>query len=83
MRSLKWKPPSENSVDFKLILRFPQSATRPEKPDYYAKPIFELHVWTGDRGGVSNYEMYDTMEVEDNEWERLVLYWKIILAGRR
>lgn len=70
---MKWKPPSENSVDFKLVLRFPASANRPEKPDLYAKPIFELHVWNGDRGGTSQYELYDVMQVEDNEWERSTL----------
>lgn len=72
MCSLKWKPPSENSVDFKLVLRFPASSENPGSPDFYAKPIFELHVWTGDRGGISQYESYDTMQVEDDEWERSV-----------
>lgn len=68
--SLKWKPPSENSIDFKLVLRFPVSSTKPGQPDFYAKPIFELHVWTGDRGGASQYEFYDTMQVEDEDWEK-------------
>ncbi|THH30347.1 hypothetical protein EUX98_g3822 [Antrodiella citrinella] len=64
---LKWKPPSENSVDFKLILRFPPSPNKPSAPDYFAKPIFELHVWSGG----NNYEFYDMMSVSDEEWEKL------------
>ncbi|KAL4254093.1 mRNA-capping enzyme subunit alpha [Abortiporus biennis] len=68
---LKWKPPSENSIDFKLVLRFPAIRTKPKEPDYFAKPIFELHVWTGDRAGIPQYEMYDVMRVEDDEWEKL------------
>jgi hypothetical protein len=65
---LKWKPPSENSIDFKLVLRFPPSSERPQLPDLFAKPIFQLHVWCGG----NKYELYDTMEVTDDEWERSV-----------
>ncbi|OCH93401.1 mRNA capping enzyme [Obba rivulosa] len=68
---LKWKPPSENSIDFKLLLRFPPSATRPSQPDFHAKPVFELYVWCGDDRGVPKYEPYDVMYVEDEEWERM------------
>ncbi|KIP12277.1 hypothetical protein PHLGIDRAFT_32906 [Phlebiopsis gigantea 11061_1 CR5-6] len=64
---LKWKPPSENSIDFKLILRFPPSRESPRDPDYFAKPVFELHVWCGGR----NYEPYDVMQVTDDEWESI------------
>jgi len=41
---LKWKPPSENSIDFKLILRFPPATKKSAQPDFHAKPVFELHV---------------------------------------
>ena len=68
--SLKWKPPSENSIDFKLVLRFPCLPARPREPDYFAKPVFELHVFCGDRSGIAQYEMYDVLRVDDNEWER-------------
>ncbi|ETW85966.1 hypothetical protein HETIRDRAFT_438535 [Heterobasidion irregulare TC 32-1] len=68
---LKWKPPSENSIDFKLVLRFPPSRKRPNEPDLLAKPIFALHVWCGDDGSRSKYEPYDVMHVDDEEWERL------------
>ncbi|KAJ7782641.1 mRNA capping enzyme, catalytic domain-containing protein [Mycena metata] len=63
---LKWKPPSENSIDFKLVLRFPPLAENPSQPDFHAKPIFLLHVWCGD----TKYEPYDEMHVDDAEWER-------------
>ena len=65
---MKWKPPSENSIDFKLILRFVSSRSDLKEPDYFVKPIFELHVWTG---GLK-YEFYDMMHVTDDEWEQCV-----------
>ncbi|KAF8735139.1 hypothetical protein AX14_002646 [Amanita brunnescens Koide BX004] len=69
---LKWKPPSENSIDFKLVLRFPPLKDDPKKPDFCAKPFFLLHVWCGDdRSGRPKYEEYDVMYVDDDEWERL------------
>ncbi|EJF66090.1 mRNA capping enzyme, alpha subunit [Dichomitus squalens LYAD-421 SS1] len=66
---LKWKPPSENSIDFKLVLRFAPTPGKPAAPDFQTKPIFELHVWCGDDRGVPRYEFYDVMHVEDDEWE--------------
>ncbi|KAJ7030059.1 mRNA capping enzyme [Mycena alexandri] len=45
---LKCKPPSENSIDFKLVLRFPPLPEDPSHPDSHAKPVFLLHVWCGD-----------------------------------
>ncbi|KAF8275056.1 mRNA capping enzyme [Lactarius quietus] len=68
---LKWKPPSENSVDFKLVLRFPPLAGSPNQPDLHAKPIFALHVWGGGEGAKATYEPWDTMHVNDDEWESL------------
>ncbi|KAH9180512.1 mRNA capping enzyme [Lactarius sanguifluus] len=62
---LKWKPPSENSIDFKLVLR------SPTQPDMHAKPIFALHVWCGGEGAKATYEPWDTMYVNDDEWESL------------
>ncbi|KAH9981329.1 mRNA capping enzyme [Lactifluus volemus] len=67
---LKWKPPSENSVDFKLVLRFPPLPRSPDKPDFHAKPIFALHVWCGGEGVNARYEPWDTLHVSDDEWER-------------
>ena len=73
LRSLKWKPPSENSIDFKLVLRFPPASSRSPDPDFFAKPVFELHVYCGDEQRVPRYEFYDVMHVEDDEWERYCL----------
>lgn len=66
---MKWKPPSENSIDFKLVLRFPPVHGRPREPDLSAKPVFELHVYCGDDRGGPKYEFFDIMHVEDHEWE--------------
>ena len=74
---LKWKPPSENSIDFKLVLRFAPTPGKPNSPDFQTKPIFELHVWCGDDRGVPRYEFYDVMHVEDDEWERSVPFRSI------
>ncbi|KAG8999700.1 Dcp1p-Dcp2p decapping enzyme complex alpha subunit [Tulasnella sp. 427] len=64
---LKWKPPSENSVDFKLELRFPPSKTHPDGLDYYSKPTFVLLAWAGG----NKYDYFDTMQISDDEWERM------------
>ncbi|KAJ6589319.1 mRNA capping enzyme [Mycena capillaripes] len=65
--TLKWKPPYENSIDFKLVLRFPPLPDNLSQPDFHAKPVFLLHVWCGD----TRYEQYDQMYVEDDEWEEM------------
>ena len=69
---LKWKPSSENSIDFKLVLRFPPLPGSSTKPDLHAKPVFALHVWCGGEGAKATYEPWDTMHVSDDEWERCV-----------
>jgi mRNA guanylyltransferase len=60
---LKWKPPSENSIDFRIELRFPSG---PDGPDLFAKPVFLLNQWMGG----SNYDFFDEMDVSDDEWDR-------------
>jgi len=70
---LKWKPPSENSIDFKLVLRFPPSESNPSQPEFHAKPFFGLHMYCGDESGQSKYEPYDELHVEDDEWEQMKL----------
>ncbi|KAL5511613.1 CEG1 [Sanghuangporus vaninii] len=65
---LKWKPPSENTIDFKLVLRFPPDPYNQQEPDFTAKPIFGLHAYIGGR---DNYEPFDELYVDDDEWERL------------
>ncbi|KZP12558.1 hypothetical protein FIBSPDRAFT_913260 [Athelia psychrophila] len=68
---IKWKPPSENSIDFKLVLRFPPSSRQPNVPDFEAMPFFALHVFCGDDRGVPKYEPFDELYVEEQEWETL------------
>jgi mRNA guanylyltransferase len=65
---LKWKPPHENSVDFKLELKFPELGDSGQ-PDLHAKPYFPLYVFEG--GG--RYRFYDILSVGHDEWERCVL----------
>lgn len=68
---MKWKPPNENSIDFKLTLRFPPSSSTPHLPDLAAKPLFILQTF---RGGprTESYVFFDRMKVEDEEWEEYV-----------
>ncbi len=43
---LKWKPPYENTIDFKLVLRFPPDLERDPRgnlPNLSTMPFFELH----------------------------------------
>ncbi|KAF7974823.1 hypothetical protein HWV62_11179 [Athelia sp. TMB] len=68
---IKWKPPSENSIDFKLVLRFPPSAKQPNVPDFEAMPFFALHTYCGEERGVPTYEPFDELYVEEQEWEAL------------
>ncbi|KAJ9094494.1 hypothetical protein QFC21_006033 [Naganishia friedmannii] len=63
---LKWKPPLENSIDFKLELRFPPTAKDANMPDYTVKPMFVLLTNMG-----RNYDFFDTMVVTDAEWEAI------------
>ncbi|KAF8344169.1 mRNA capping enzyme, catalytic domain-containing protein [Cantharellus anzutake] len=68
---LKWKEPSQNSVDFKSELRFPPSPNRPQEPDYAAKPVFLLNAFHGERRGAAHYEYFDIMEVDDVTWDKM------------
>ena len=65
---IKWKPPSENSIDFRLELRFPPSTADPNEPDFCAKPMFLLNTWMGQNA----YEYFDEMDMDDDEWEKWV-----------
>ncbi|TKA57414.1 hypothetical protein B0A53_00643 [Rhodotorula sp. CCFEE 5036] len=65
---LKWKPPSENSIDFLLQLKFPARTDHPNEPDFLAKPMFMLMMNHGHEGN----HYFDIMEVPDDTWEE----WK-------
>ncbi|KAF9182866.1 Dcp1p-Dcp2p decapping enzyme complex alpha subunit [Haplosporangium sp. Z 767] len=59
---LKWKPPSENTVDFKLTLEFP---IHNGAQDFTQKPQFILHEWLGGQ----QYAPFGQMVVDDELWE--------------
>ncbi|KAG0266101.1 Dcp1p-Dcp2p decapping enzyme complex alpha subunit [Mortierella polycephala] len=59
---LKWKPPSENTVDFKLVLEFP---IHNGVQDFTQKPQFILHEWAGGQ----QYTPFGHMVVDDALWE--------------
>lgn len=71
---LKWKPPSENSIDFKLELRFPPQRGKPSEPDFFAKPAFILNEWKGGSGNNAKYDYFDMMEIDDAKWEKCVVF---------
>ncbi|KAJ5894484.1 mRNA capping enzyme catalytic domain-containing protein [Penicillium taxi] len=71
---LKWKPPSENTVDFRMRLEFPvlepdsdDEAEGVSEPfvDYEAMPIFHLFVAIND----NKYRDWGEMYVTPAEWE--------------
>ena len=70
---LKWKPPSENTIDFKLVLRFPPDLERDPRgnlPDLTSMPFCELHQYVG--GGGEAYEYFDELWIEPDEWDAMV-----------
>ncbi|KAL4760503.1 mRNA guanylyltransferase [Aspergillus foveolatus] len=73
---LKWKPPSENTIDFRLRLEFPVLEPDSEDeadgvsepyPDYDALPIFHLFVLHNN----DQYQPFGEMYVTPSEWEDL------------
>lgn len=48
---------------------FPPLAANPAEPDFGAMPVFNLLQWAGGE----NYEFFDGMVVEEDEWETYVL----------
>ncbi|GMM38594.1 mRNA guanylyltransferase [Saccharomycopsis crataegensis] len=65
---LKWKPAEENTIDFRIELKFKLYKDEIEEYyDYDSKPKIELHVWKGDR----NYDYFGDLSITDHEWEEL------------
>ncbi|KAH8434792.1 mRNA guanylyltransferase [Aspergillus melleus] len=73
---LKWKPPAENTIDFRLRLEFPilepdsedeaDGITEPY-PDYDALPIFHLFVGLNS----NEYRFFGEMFVTPEQWEEM------------
>ncbi|KAK5022602.1 Dcp1p-Dcp2p decapping enzyme complex alpha subunit [Exophiala sideris] len=73
---LKWKPPSENTVDFLLHIQWAKIEPDPDDPDqspqddYYSFPTaFGLYIYHGNDG---DYAHVGNLHVEPAEWEE----WK-------
>lgn len=65
---LKWKPAEENTIDFRLEMKFHTAEDEEgEYYDYDLKPIFELYEWTGGE----DYVLFGHLTVSDEEWEQL------------
>jgi mRNA guanylyltransferase len=73
---LKWKPPSENTIDFRMRLEFPllepdsddeADGVMEPYPDYDAMPIFHLFVLYN----AGDYRVFGEMYVTPSEWESL------------
>jgi mRNA guanylyltransferase len=87
---LKWKPPKENTVDFRLRLgKFPTETD--ENGDTFenfdGKPDFELLVFHGDRTGAADYRHFGMLHLEDQEWEAMkgmqqMFDWRIMECWR-
>lgn len=64
---LKWKPPHENSIDFRLKLgEFPNPNSLGFSDE---KPTFQLYIHTGNSGGRLPWSEYAPLELTDEEWE--------------
>lgn len=77
---LKWKPPEENTIDFRLKLTFsmvePDEQERREginEPfiDYYSVPMAELRMYVGD-SGPEKYRTFDSLYLKEEEWQTLL-----------
>ncbi|KAF2721202.1 mRNA capping enzyme, alpha subunit [Polychaeton citri CBS 116435] len=68
---LKWKPPHENTIDFRLFIEsFPTSADEEgEYEDYWAKPKITIHVNHGN--GVYRPHTEPYLALTDEEWENI------------
>lgn len=78
---LKWKPPEENTIDFRLKLHFPlvepdeyEKRDGTDKPfvDFDSVPRAELLVWMGNNRDTSErYRHFQDAYISEEEWEEL------------
>ena len=69
---LKWKPPSENTVDFLLQIQWSQVDPEPDDPDQSPQPDFHAmpsRFCLFIHQGSNEYSFVDDMHVELQEWE--------------
>ncbi|KAI8149722.1 mRNA capping enzyme [Fennellomyces sp. T-0311] len=66
-KMIKWKPANENSIDFKVRLKFPGMTTIPGVEDTRAKPRIDLLVWQGE----DRYEDFGELGITDDEWKKM------------
>lgn len=67
---LKWKPAEENTIDFKIELKFNLFKDEENNDQYYdydSKPKIELSVWKGGNA----YEYFNDLTLTDKEWEEM------------
>lgn len=74
---LKWKPPSENTVDFLLHIEWPLFVPGPDDPDQ--STLLDYHAWPEQfslyiHHGRDEYEPVGELHVEPQEWEQ----WKAL-----
>ncbi|KAK2593172.1 Dcp1p-Dcp2p decapping enzyme complex alpha subunit [Conoideocrella luteorostrata] len=76
---LKWKPPEENTIDFRMKLIFPlveadewerQEGITEPFIDYDSVPKSELLIYKGD-SGPDKYEVFADLFLTEDEWEIL------------
>ncbi|KAM7185373.1 mRNA capping enzyme alpha subunit-like protein [Rhypophila sp. PSN 637] len=78
---LKWKPPHDNTIDFRLKLNFPlvepdefdraEGQTEPYV-DYESVPDARLMIFMGNERGQSAYSQFsDPLYLTEEEWEKL------------
>ena len=76
---LKWKPVAENTIDFRMQLRFKpvgpedgDAAARDEPYlDYDGLPVADLFTFHGRGGREESYQFFAHMYLTDEEWELL------------
>ncbi|TIA93666.1 hypothetical protein E3P81_00829 [Wallemia ichthyophaga] len=67
-RIIKWKDPSENSIDFRISLRFSASDDNTNTCDFAKKPLCELQQWEGGK----LYNWFDNWDISEEEWQNFL-----------